>query len=235
MNRANTTRKRGFTLVELLVVIAIVAIMMAWLLSALQKAKDQARWANCLSNERHIGMMITVYTNDYDGYFPVPPLGVYMAPWGDIAYAYMPYLYGGDDIGSWQITTEGPAEVCPLYGYINPESHIYRCPADNGSNPGSTKHRRGTPAPAAIYTTPSPGLVFLACTSGGRMRFPTPESRFSWATGPGGQPDRICRTTILRCSRLIPGRGGILLVSGTGRWTFVLLTVMRSTLQYSCV
>ena len=74
MNQALSTRVRAFTLVELLVVIAIMAIMIAWLLPALQQAKEQARLVNCLSNERQIGNTIAIYAEDHDGYYPIPPL-----------------------------------------------------------------------------------------------------------------------------------------------------------------
>lgn len=140
MEKTKRIRVCAFTLVELLVTIAIIGIMMTWLLSALKQSREQARWVRCLSNERQIGNMINVYTADYDGYFPVPPLGKYMATWGDIVTLYMPYLYGGNDsstgqFGTWAITTAVPANDRPLFGYIDPESHIYRCPADDGPQP----------------------------------------------------------------------------------------------------
>ena len=128
-------KSSAFTLVELLLVIAIVAIMIAWLLGALSQARAQARLINCLSNEKQIGSMILIYAEDHAGYGPVPPLGVYMAPWGDIAKLYWSALIGGDDTSSaghnWPITFLVPAEDRPMAGYIDPYSHLWRCPADD--------------------------------------------------------------------------------------------------------
>jgi prepilin-type N-terminal cleavage/methylation domain-containing protein/prepilin-type processing-associated H-X9-DG protein len=58
----------GFTLVELLVVISIIAILMAVLIPALSKAREQAKKVVCANNLKTMALGDQMYANDCDDY-----------------------------------------------------------------------------------------------------------------------------------------------------------------------
>ena len=66
-------KRNGFTLIELLVVIAIIALLMAILIPALQRARRQAKTIACQSNLHQWGLVFSMYANDNDGLNPTAP------------------------------------------------------------------------------------------------------------------------------------------------------------------
>lgn len=86
---------RKFTLVELLIVIAIIIILIAILLPGLRQAKETAKRIACLSNVKQIGLGMIEYSQDYNGYFPMPIYSSnYPSTLKDMAYMIEDYVKG---------------------------------------------------------------------------------------------------------------------------------------------
>jgi prepilin-type N-terminal cleavage/methylation domain-containing protein/prepilin-type processing-associated H-X9-DG protein len=84
---------RAFTLIELLVVIAIIAILAAILFPVFAQAREKARQATCLSNNKQILLGVMMYAQDYD---EMLPLGSFLLPgmttavtWQDLVEPYV--------------------------------------------------------------------------------------------------------------------------------------------------
>jgi prepilin-type processing-associated H-X9-DG protein/prepilin-type N-terminal cleavage/methylation domain-containing protein len=61
-------QRHAFTLVELLVVIGIIALLIAILMPALQRARESANAAQCAANLRQIGQGVFLYARDNNDY-----------------------------------------------------------------------------------------------------------------------------------------------------------------------
>lgn len=71
MNETIRKFRRGFTLIELLVVISIIALLIAILLPALAKAKEDAEATVCESNIHQLLTALQAYVNTNSGMFPL--------------------------------------------------------------------------------------------------------------------------------------------------------------------
>jgi prepilin-type N-terminal cleavage/methylation domain-containing protein len=67
--------RRAFTLVELLAVIAVIAMLAAWLVPALNRAKARAKRAACADNLRQINLGVLMYAHDSADTLPALPAG----------------------------------------------------------------------------------------------------------------------------------------------------------------
>jgi prepilin-type N-terminal cleavage/methylation domain-containing protein len=103
----------AFTLIELLVVIAIIAILAAMLLPALSSAKKNAVTTQCVSNQKQIGIALSIYADDFKSFYP------FILDWNGL---------GGKD-GAYDIFI--PATQRPLYNYQG-KKEVFQCPADQG-------------------------------------------------------------------------------------------------------
>ncbi|MCS7033093.1 MAG: hypothetical protein NZ561_03755, partial [Phycisphaerae bacterium] len=200
---------------ELLVVIGIIAILIAILLPALSRARDQANTVNCMSNLRQLHNAFSMYSATFNGY--VLP-----------AQASSSQMPGGSGTEYWWLGTQTLGRVLGIKGNDNQAildriAQLLNCPALNRTRPvgwafsfdytynsnlgdirgqipvwpngtPNTDYDRYAPAHAFKKTTQVPGNV-LVVTDAGEPTLQNDErfdvlSELTWKKGHGGSPHK---------------------------------------------
>jgi prepilin-type N-terminal cleavage/methylation domain-containing protein/prepilin-type processing-associated H-X9-DG protein len=119
-------KSSGFTLIELLVVIAIIAILMAILMPALHRVREQGKRMVCLGNLNQMGLAWLMYADENDGKLVNGAIGFsnVNTTWGqhENELAWIDAYSDTDPEVQKQGIRDGA-----LYPYIK-DIDIYRCP-----------------------------------------------------------------------------------------------------------
>jgi len=119
----NPAKTKGFTLIELLVVIAIIAILASILFPVFAQARAKARAAQCLSNQKQIGLGLMMYTQDFDETLP---------------FATYPKGWCGSTSAS---DARNPKWMDMIYPYIK-NAGVFTCPDFPQASTSGTKNRQ---------------------------------------------------------------------------------------------
>lgn len=103
----------GFTLVELLVVVAIIAVLIALLMPALNKAKYEGSMVLCKSNLRQQAVGVISYTSGNAGWYPTPATP-------SLTYKFAPTLIRSTDHG-----IDYRDQLLPYFGTMK---KVFTCP-----------------------------------------------------------------------------------------------------------
>lgn len=110
-------QSKAITILEMLVGIVVLLMLAALLASSIQGALESAKAAKCASNMRQIGVAVSLYTGDHDGFFP-------RGGWGNPGA--LPLVPPGTDGVGW---------LTDIWPYVDRNRNLFICPSGSERSP----------------------------------------------------------------------------------------------------
>jgi prepilin-type N-terminal cleavage/methylation domain-containing protein len=198
----------GFTLIELLVVIAIIAILAAMLLPVLARAKGQAHRAQCISNQRQLGVTWTMYPSDNAERLVTNGSADQGSTWVSGSFKAVP-----PDATNSALLLDPKRSLFATYLRT---PGVYKCPADK--TPGTSATRKNPRvrsyamngyvgwAGEAFKSQPNPAQ-YVVFTKSAHLSFPAPSTLLVFVEV---HPDSICRPCFGVYMEAVPARARLL-------------------------
>jgi prepilin-type N-terminal cleavage/methylation domain-containing protein len=163
---------RAFTFIELLIVVAVLALMVCLLATARAGSRPNSQGAVCLNNLKQLMAVFTMYTHDYNEFFPPNPDTVTHVQGGnwvaDDESGWMPVgNIGAVDAGNPHLLTDPTWN--PFAPYIRTNISLYRCPFDPRivTYTGSDSNQWGQKIPAIRSVSMNGGVGTKGTAAGG--------------------------------------------------------------------
>ena len=193
-------RHRFYTLVEMLVVISVIVILAALLFPGIRSARESARRAQCLANQKNLGVYVSQYAQNNNQKLTV------IANWStwyrDLLVANGGMKDGKESSNDYLAAEQSKREDC-LNATGLAMVKVFKCPSDTSegatasygrNNPqrgGTMKYKAGSNGSNAGDALADPRLV------NGRLSDPQRPSDLILITdhwGPNHQPGKSCNT-----------------------------------------
>ncbi|HTL28805.1 MAG TPA: type II secretion system protein, partial [Tepidisphaeraceae bacterium] len=122
-------KNNAFSLIELIVVIGIIAILIAMLMPALKRVRQQAQVTNCANNLRQISFALQNYLNENQNtvFWRADNINLDGMDW---------YAYGGRETGNANLDQANYFNRIvprPLNKYLGNNLEVFHCPCDDAA------------------------------------------------------------------------------------------------------